>query len=301
MLSDKVICMICKKEMKHITCHHLKSHNITLKEYKQKYPNYSLISDSARKNKAKGGRACQKKHPNLAKENFGRGRITIMTKYTKEERSQWARENNAKQKRENPEKYYADRKIAMDLGRESYFKRLKEDPEYYKKISENASKRNKKRNREDPERWKKVYRDMGIKGYKACKKFNSSIEKHTKLVLNKLYQNEWIHNIKHPLLIINHKIPDFRHISLPIVIEVNGDYWHSRYKTGISKDEHEKEQVNHYNQQGYNCLVFWEHEVNGMNFEQLLIERISSLFIKIEDNDKIQKGKLTKIDGWIKK
>jgi len=41
-----VICQVCKKKFKSIGHNHLKTHNMTVKEYKLSYPNHKMISDS---------------------------------------------------------------------------------------------------------------------------------------------------------------------------------------------------------------------------------------------------------------
>jgi len=43
----KVKCQICNKEFKQITYAHLKHHNITIKEYKDLFPNSKLVSDES--------------------------------------------------------------------------------------------------------------------------------------------------------------------------------------------------------------------------------------------------------------
>ena len=119
---------------------------------------------------------------------------------------------------------------------------------------------------------------------------HSEQEYYVNYLLQKIYPNEFIHNIGKDNIndqkFVAHKVPDFYHKSLPILIEIFGDYWHSKKFTGKEKENHEQEMINHYKKSGYDCLVFWECEVNGSNFEQLLIERISTLLIKITETKK---------------
>lgn len=158
-----------------------------------------------------------------------------------------------------------------------------------------------KRNKSIKENWDNpVYKEIVVrKILRTCGTNKSKLENYTKEVLNKLYQNEFIHNNKPPLKIIGGKVPDFYHISLPIVILINGEYWHSKARTGVSMDVHEQQQTDHYKKYGYDCLVFWEHEVNGMNFENLLIERLLSLYMKFDNTKVIKKEKTTKIGEWL--
>lgn len=137
------------------------------------------------------------------------------------------------------------------------------------------------------QRWQDpVYKDRVVRATASSNGKNySQLEFYMKEILNKLYSNEWIHN-KSPIKIIGGKIPDFVHVHKQIVIEVNGDYWHSKVVTGVDKNIHEQQQIDHYKKYGHDCVVFWECEINGLNFEQLLIERLSNLYLKVENNKK---------------
>jgi len=64
---------------------------------------------------------------------------------------------------------------------------------------------------------------------------------------------------------IKGKNPDFVDKNNKKVIEIFGDYWHSKEQTGIDETEHERNRINHFNKNGYNCLILWEHEFK--NFE----------------------------------
>ena len=45
---DYVVCQICKEKMKQITYKHLKKHNLTTKEYKEKFPNHMIRCTSSK-------------------------------------------------------------------------------------------------------------------------------------------------------------------------------------------------------------------------------------------------------------
>ena len=45
------------------------------------------------------------------------------------------------------------------------------------------------------------------------------------------------------------------------VVEVFGDFWHSKMFTGCVPFEHEQELVDAYKDAGYACLVVWESEL----------------------------------------
>ena len=46
------------------------------------------------------------------------------------------------------------------------------------------------------------------------------------------------------------------------VVEVFGNYWHSRMFTGKAPFEHEQQLIEAYAQAGLACLVVWEQEFN---------------------------------------
>jgi len=66
-------------------------------------------------------------------------------------------------------------------------------------------------------------------------------------------------------IMIGHRIPDFIHTSKKKVIEVFGVYWHGERRTGIPNDVHEKERIEEYRKEGYDCLVIWENELDDVN------------------------------------
>jgi len=53
MLKDYVICQICNKKFKAITPAHLRTHNTTMKEYRQEFPNAEIFSEVIRNKKSK--------------------------------------------------------------------------------------------------------------------------------------------------------------------------------------------------------------------------------------------------------
>lgn len=151
------------------------------------------------------------------------------------------------------------------------------DPEFKRVISESSKKR-----------WEnEEYREKTIKAVVSANGKNASkLEIYVREVLDKLYPNEWHHNNKAPIKIVGKRIPDFYHKYLPFTIETNGTYWHSEKMVGVSNVVHEEEQIAHYKKYGYECIVFWENEVRGINFEALLIERLMELYLKQETKQK---------------
>ena len=43
-----------------------------------------------------------------------------------------------------------------------------------------------------------------------------------------------------------------------------GDYWHGEERTGVPEDQHERERIQIFENEGWQCLVVWEHELKGL-------------------------------------
>ena len=72
------------------------------------------------------------------------------------------------------------------------------------------------------------------------------------------------------LWIGNHN-PDFININgKKEVIEVFGNYWHSKEVIGKSEEVHVKEFINHYLQYGFSCKIIWENEINKLSEQEIL-------------------------------
>jgi hypothetical protein len=72
---------------------------------------------------------------------------------------------------------------------------------------------------------------------------------------------------------INGKNPDFIDHKNKQIIELFGSYWHSKKFTGIAENIHEQERINHFKNNGYNCLVIWDLELKNINnIKQKLIK-----------------------------
>lgn len=55
-----------------------------------------------------------------------------------------------------------------------------------------------------------------------------------------------------------HKNPDFISLDRKCVIEIYGDYWH--------KNDNPKDIIEKYKEIGWNCIVYWEHQVKSRDF-----------------------------------
>lgn len=63
-----------------------------------------------------------------------------------------------------------------------------------------------------------------------------------------------------------HKNPDIVFNNYKIAIEVFGDYWH--------KGENPENLIKKYNEVGWRCLVLWEHEIQDLNDKGILCDEI---------------------------
>jgi very-short-patch-repair endonuclease len=143
-------------------------------------------------------------------------------------------------------------------------------PEYKKKLSlahkkiwqdPNSSYNSLERSEKISKRVKELYKDNEYlyklqKGLKAKpNKAEKSIYKIIHSISNKF---EFVGDLS---LWIGGKNPDFINKEDNKIIELFGDYWHSKEMTGISKKEHMMERETHFKKFGYSCLIVWESEL----------------------------------------
>ena len=69
--------------------------------------------------------------------------------------------------------------------------------------------------------------------------------------------------------LFGNKVPDFIKDIDKVVVEVNGNYWHSKKKTGRTKEQEEQNQIEYYRKYGYSCIVIWEHELKQMSEDEI--------------------------------
>lgn len=56
------------------------------------------------------------------------------------------------------------------------------------------------------------------------------------------------------------------------VVECFGDYWHGESKTGMSKEDHERNTIEAYAEVGLDCLVIWESDI--LSDEQTVVDKV---------------------------
>lgn len=65
--------------------------------------------------------------------------------------------------------------------------------------------------------------------------------------------------------VLDGKCPDFLNIDgKKKLIELYGDYWHGKNRTGKTKKEAENERIFHFEHFGYDTLVIWESELKNL-------------------------------------
>ena len=108
------------------------------------------------------------------------------------------------------------------------------------------------------------YRESQIAAiFNGCKCGPNHPEKCVRKILNKLFPDEYKF-VGNGDVWIDGKNPDFINVNgQKKIIEVFGDYWHSRKITGISKKEHRKQRQKHFAKYGYQTLVVWEKETQN--------------------------------------
>ena len=97
-------------------------------------------------------------------------------------------------------------------------------------------------------------------------------EKQLTKLLQKLFPNQWEYVGNGSFWLTSngkHINPDFINTGgQKKIIEMFGDYWHSKKFTGTSNEQHEQERIDLLANKGYQTLVIWEHELSST--EQLV-------------------------------
>ena len=110
----------------------------------------------------------------------------------------------------------------------------------------------------------KTHKDEIIKkAYKSRKISPNEKEKYLLKILNDVDIN-WMF-VGDGSFIVGHKMPDYLYNGKNLLIEYFGDYWHSSKITGIPKQEHETERIQHFVKYGYKCLVIWYNELKNID------------------------------------
>jgi len=138
-----------------------------------------------------------------------------------------------------------------------------QDPEIRKKIGEASLKR-----------WQdKDFREKTIRAImKGSEVKPNKLELVVYSFLNSNFSGEFAINVKGNILILGGRTPDFVNINgQKKLIEANGTFWHSKRKTGRSREQEENQRINYFKKFGWDTLIIWENELKN---EEKLVNRI---------------------------
>ena len=116
------------------------------------------------------------------------------------------------------------------------------------------------------EKWQDpVYKEKTIKNIlKASHKRPNTVEIFLDIFFQKNLANEYKY-VGNGEFILGGKCPDFMNINgKKKLIELYGDYWHGKERTGKIKKEAEDERINHFKKFGFNTLIIWESELKNL-------------------------------------
>lgn len=109
------------------------------------------------------------------------------------------------------------------------------------------------------------YKEKQLKAiFEGYKLRPTKSERQLKRLLGKLFPNEYKY-VGDGTFWINGKNPDFINVNgQKKVIELFGDYWHSKRITGLSKKKHLQKRINHFAKYGFKTLIVWECELQDV-------------------------------------
>lgn len=109
--------------------------------------------------------------------------------------------------------------------------------------------------------------------FKGLKLRPTKPEKLLDKLLQRLFPNQWKY-VGDGSFIVGYRNPDFVNVNgQKKIIEMFGDYWHSKKVTGIFNEQHEQERIDRFAKYGYQTLIIWQHE----------LENIDSIVDKIQE------------------
>lgn len=206
-------------------------------------------------------------HPNLSK-GKSRSKETV-EKIRKAQTKLW----------QDPK--YRERQIKALLKGMKLKREAPEYQEYRKHLSESLQGRHfskewkRKISLTKIESWKDpTFRKKMIKAlFKGNKKRPTKPEKKLRRGLNKLFPGEYKY-VGDGQFIIGGRNPDFINVnSQKKIIELFGDYWHGKKRTGRTRKQEENRRIKYFAEYGYKTLIVWERELQNIpRLKRRLIE-----------------------------
>ena len=258
-LSKIVKCAICGKEFKQLPMHIVSKHQMSVREYKEIYPQSELKSEELI---ARHSAILKEKHKSGEIKAWNKGVIGYTCKYTPEVKKKWLEKNRKKrlewwikypeQKLKYSNRIFGNKNKAKspevrEKIRKTTIWKYKNDPDYIKHHKEGRVKwREKMRQR------KKLYSKIELTLYKQ---------------INRLFPGLFYHNSKDKIVRILGYMPDFISFKLMIIIELHGDYWHKRKEIV----EHDKVRLKKLQSLSFKVIIVEENELKNI---QKLEERL---------------------------
>lgn len=265
-----------------IVYNHLMTHGITMKEYREKFPEAPLWSEESLQKLRVPHIGSGPSGPTPTSFKKGDPRITGERNFNygglSKEHKEKVRQGVLKRYREDPTyrlRVSKGTKVGMQktnkhIGRKrgfhSHRKGLTLEEEYgkekAKEMRKNYSKIAKKLWENDEYAEKNIRSTRSANGCRPSKTEQIIMD-----ILNELFPQKFRYNgYSNQGIIINRKVPDFVYENGKKAIEVFGDYWH--------RGEDPQDRIEAFADHGWDCLVIWEHELN----ETSLIDKINQFF-----------------------
>jgi len=118
-------------------------------------------------------------------------------------------------------------------------------------------------------RWQNIeYKEKRLKSmFNFYNIFPNKPEKKLNKRLNHMFPNEYKF-VGDGTTFIGGKCPDFININgQKKIIEMNGNYWHGKERTGRTKKQEENQRIKHFAKYGFKTLIIWQNELK--NIKQL--------------------------------
>ena len=261
MIMQLVKCLECDKEFQLLIKHIICKHNMSIEQYKMKYPDAKFDTEEMRiKRWNSTKKSIQKKY----------GVDNIMHVESIKDKAEKNMRDVIQQK------YGVSHLMKSEFVKKNYQDALMK--KYGKKCVMQV--------KEIQQKQRKSYSKTCMKKYGKNDTF-SVIEIQMKARTNAIIKPNGIESLlikEFPELIYvgdgktwiqfrdtTRKNPDFIMKDSNKVVEIFGDYWHSKIKTGLDKEIHQKDIINRYQQVGYSCLIIWENEIKN-DFENVKIK-----------------------------
>ena len=254
---SKVVCLICGKEFKQLSSH-IKVHNISIKQYREKFPNARTISEESHNKRSSSASGENnsffgKKHTEKSKDKNRKAKNEFYLTDKGKEVKEKLREDHIGSKRS------FDSRLKQGKSMSGFYQ-TQEGIELREQKSDNWMRdKNPNHGGISDEHLRNVFRAVNMRPNKE-----------------EIFMGEFLHKILLPYnieykyvgdgeLVIHGKCPDFviikkdknsNNIYGKKLIEFNGDFFH--------KNDDEGHRIFYFGLFGYETLIVWEHELKDL-------------------------------------